>query len=307
MESVKSDQSLLKNFCVSERLPDHYIAIAESYFLPLAKEINALSKQRPALLVGINGCQGSGKSTLAALLEKVLTETYGKKVANLSIDDFYHTQSYRKELASQSHPLFQTRGVPGTHDMELLQQTLSDLTLNQKNITLPRFNKATDDRHAQDSWDCLNGPVDIILLEGWCIGVTKQTPAELLKPINTLEQKEDLQGVWRNNINAHIDKEYAPLFAKLDHLIMLKAPSFQCVYDWRQKQEDKLRQANAEAGDNNIGNMTGIMNSAELKRFIEHYQRLTEHMLHFLPRQANVVFELNTQHQVTGRADNGGQ
>jgi D-glycerate 3-kinase len=303
MEPVKSEQALLKSFCASQGLPDHYISTAESYFLPLAEEINELSKQKPTLLVGINGCQGGGKSTLAALLEAALTEIYGKTVANLSIDDFYHTQSYRKELAAKIHPLFQTRGVPGTHDIELLQHTLSTLTLNQKNIAIPRFNKASDDRHSQKNWDRINGPADIIVLEGWCIGVTKQTSAALLKPINTLEQKEDPQGIWRNKINMHIDDEYTSLFSNIDHLLMLKAPSFQCVYDWRQNQEDKLRQANTEARNNN----SGVMDNTELTRFIEHYQRLTEHMLCFLPQQANVVFELNIQHQIIGRKDNGNQ
>lgn len=302
MGQTIQEESLITAFSSEHRLPQHFLTLAKRYFLPLAEEMNTLAAQKPTLIVGINGCQGSGKSTLAALLDKLLTQVYDKTVANLSIDDFYHTKEYRQKLAIDNHPLFKTRGVPGTHDVELLKKTLLNLTQNNKGTArIPRFNKATDNRYEEDRWSQIDTPVDIILLEGWCVGVTAQTTADLSKAINTLEENEDTQGLWRQMINASIDKEYQALLSKIDHLIMLKAPNFECVYQWRQKQEDKLRQSVGE----NTQESAGIMEPSQLKRFIEHYQRLTEHMLCYLPQQADVVFELDHQHQIAKRTSNG--
>lgn len=307
------EQSILDEFCLAQQLPASYIAFAQQYFLPLATELKRASdsqtESKLPLLIGINGCQGSGKSTLSALLEKVLSQLYDKKVANLSIDDFYHTKIYRHQLAQNKHPLFATRGVPGTHDIALLEQTLSALRGNKNDITIPRFNKAIDDRYPDTDCDKIKGPVDIILLEGWCIGANAQSASELLEPINALERTEDKQGTWRTAINEAIKEQYHPVFAQLDSLIMLKAPSFECVYQWRQLQEEKLRQIysqNYQTGDGIQANH-GVMDDKQLKRFIQHYQRLTEHMLRSLPEHADIVFDLNQQHQITGRTDNGKQ
>jgi D-glycerate 3-kinase len=43
------------------------------------------------------------------------------------------------------------------------------------------------------------------------------------------------------------------------------------------------------------------MNKAQLTRFIEHYQRITEHTLQELPKTADIVFTLNKQQQITHR------
>ncbi len=295
------EKELLEHFYQEEQLPSQFSETAEAYYLPLSEELAELANQSSScLLIGINGCQGSGKSTLAALLTKLLTHTYQKNVANLSIDDFYLTRQERQDLANKVHPLFKTRGVPGTHDTRLLQKTLTNLTNTQASIPIPRFDKSIDDRSATSQWDYLNGPADIIILEGWCIGVCSQKESALITAINTLEKEEDPKGIWRRKINKYIEKEYMPLFAQLDRLVMLKAPSFDCVYLWREKQEEKLRKKKTEQSLQN----KKIMNSNELRRFIEHYQRLTEHMLCFLPQKADIVFELSPEHNIINRLDN---
>ncbi len=301
-----AETKLLDNFCITQRLPNHYRTLATQYFLPLAKELAEESTTQGTLLVGINGCQGSGKSTIAALITQVLTDIQGKKVANLSIDDFYYKKSQRQQLAEEVHPLFATRGVPGTHDTELLNRTLQQLLHTSGNIKIPRFNKAVDDRFPEINWDSIEGPVDIIILEGWCVGVTPQPGNELYTPTNTLEIEEDIQAIWRNTINKAIKEKYSPIFEKFNQLIMLKAPSFECVYDWRKKQEDKLQMSQSNQ-DKDAGAMSGIMNESALQRFIQHYQRLTEHMLTTLPQKADVIFHLNTEHQIIKREDNDQQ
>ena len=299
-------QALLDDFCQEQQLPERYRAIATDYFLPLAKEIVATKQLKTAsspLLIGINGCQGSGKSTLASLLSALLTHKYKLRTANLSLDDFYHTRQTRQQLAIDVHPLFSTRGVPGTHDTQLLQRTLYKLSHYNKQVMIPRFNKAVDDRHSQALWDVIACPVDIIILEGWCVGVSSQTELTLLNPINTLETEEDKSAIWRRTINHLIKTDYTPLFEKLDQVIMLQAPNFDCVYQWRKKQEDKLRKQLIDKKTSQEKS-TGIMDEISLQRFIQHYQRLTENMLAVLPYTADIVFKLNADHQIIGRRDN---
>lgn len=295
--NAKSENDILTAFCIEQDLPEQYAEASQSYFFKLAEKLSDLSNQaNKTIIIGINGCQGSGKSTLSALLEALLTQYHGKNVANLSIDDFYHTHEFRETLAKDLHPLFITRGVPGTHDIGLLNSTLKELSQNKKDISIVRFNKASDDRQPPSLWDRCHGPVDIIILEGWCIGVTEQSTEQLSQAINDLEKEEDEHSLWRNTINHFISSEYQPLFSTLDFLIMLKAPSFACVFNWRQKQEEKLIKAIEKTSEKK----TGIMNKKELQRFIEHYQRLTIHMLKVLPSKADIIYELNEDHQITG-------
>ena len=80
----------------------------------------------PPFIFGISGGQGAGKSTLCAALAQTLA-TKGKKALTLSLDDFYLSKAAREHLAQTVHPLCATRGVPGTHNVDLLAQVLNGL------------------------------------------------------------------------------------------------------------------------------------------------------------------------------------
>ncbi|MCU4674833.1 hypothetical protein N7931_04210 [Catenovulum sp. 2E275] len=289
-------QQLIHELIETHKLPAHFSQIVEHYYLPLCARLVQLKKAKSdTLYVAINGSQGSGKSTMAAFLTDLLNKIWQLKVANLSIDDFYLTRKERKHLAEHIHPLLMTRGVPGTHDIPLALQTLKKLANPNKSVPVVRFNKAIDDRANETQWSYIDGPVDIVILEGWCMGIEAQSEADLYTPINKLESEEDSNAKWRHYVNDQLMNHYPNLFKQFDYLIMLKAPSFDCVYQWRKRQEDKLKA--------NAGLQTHVMSEPELKRFIEHYQRLTEHALTELPTKANVVFNLDeSQHftQVTG-------
>ncbi len=301
---------LLETFCQQHTLPDTYADLAKRWFLPLAEELAQKQQQASKpILIGINGSQGSGKSTLSDLLKTLLTDQYGISVITLSIDDFYYTRQERTTLANTTHPLLITRGVPGTHDIPLLAETinlLSDTLSNttddtQQTVAIPRFDKAIDDRKAKHLWDKVNSPVDIILLEGWCVGTSAVDDKSLDLPINGLEEKEDSDAKWRRYSNQQLSNEYAKLFERLETLIFLQAPSFNCVYQWRKKQEDKLRM---EHQKRNSQDTDGLMSDEQLQRFIDHYQRYTEHNLRELPKRADIAFTLNDNHEITQRYDN---
>ncbi len=286
----------LSEFIEKHKLPDSYTKITEKWFLPMAEHILSVSRQqgRP-LVIGINGSQGSGKSTLADLLVCVLQQLYDLSVLSLSIDDFYLTRSERKSLADSIHPLFATRGVPGTHDINLALQTLENLKHQNGAVKIPRFNKSQDDRYPLEQWETVDSPPDVIILEGWCVGSEAQLDSELVTPVNSLESSEDPEKTWRSYANRQLQDNYPALFSQVDIWVMLKAPSFECVFDWRLEQEEKLKQSMQKQGQ---FSSAGIMNPDEIARFIRHYQRITEHTLNTLPGKVHFLFELDKNRHI---------
>lgn len=271
-----------------------YLATARKWFAPLAGILAAHQRGagRP-LLVAVNGCQGSGKTTLADYLCQCLTHHHGLRCASLSLDDFYLTRAERRALAATVHPLFATRGVPATHDGALMLRTLQRLCEGGGGeLALPRFDKSRDDRAPEADWERVDLPLDVVLFEGWCLGVEAQAPEQLHRPVNTLERDEDPAGEWRGYVNAVLARDFPPVYRLVDCWVMLAAPSFDCVLRWRQEQEDKLR-ATGAAGDR-------TMDAAALARFVQHYQRLTEVALATLPGRVDHLFRLDERRRVIG-------
>ncbi len=138
------------------------------------------------VVIGLCGAQGSGKSTLLRRWVEILQREDLPAVA-LSIDDFYLPRAERSALARTVHPLLITRGVPGTHDVELAQATIDSLAEDEPTL-LPAFDKATDDRRPRSQWRSCQGPMRVVILEGWCVGALPQTAAQLAQPVNALER-----------------------------------------------------------------------------------------------------------------------
>ena len=254
----------------------------------LAERIAAKAKTSPCLMVGLCGSQGSGKSTLALNL-KTLLEQRGVTVAVISIDDLYLTRDERDSLSKCVHPLLQTRGVPGTHDIALGLSVLRALR-EPGVVAIPSFDKSRDDRHPPAKWPMVHAPVQVILLEGWCVGAAPQEDALLSTPVNPLERDRDADGTWRRHVNNSLAGEYQRPFAEIDLLVLLKAPDFDVVYEWRLEQEHKLRQQVMLEG----GDLSRVMNDHEVKQFISHYERLTRHILTEMPSRADVVVHLDS-------------
>ncbi|AGP85917.1 kinase-like protein [Alteromonas mediterranea] len=282
----------IHGFLTTHQLPSSYAETAQKWFTPLSEQL--LKHQEGAtkpFIVGINGSQGSGKSTLTSFIEYYLSSVHGKQVVSLSIDDFYFDQSQRNALAIKVHPLLATRGVPGTHNIPLALDTLRNLDSGSRTL-LPRFDKATDNPFPTEQWPVIASSPDFIILEGWCVGATPQSQSELKPPINHLEEVEDPLGIWRSFVNTELAGDYQTLFAKIDYRIMLKAPSFDCVYQWRLEQEHKLAKKGAK-------NSTGVMSDEEVANFVQHYQRITEHALRQLPKKSDTVFYLDETRTIT--------
>ncbi|WP_374529212.1 kinase [Novosphingobium sp.] len=254
---------------------------------PLLERIAAWRAGHAGLFVlGVCGAQGSGKSTLVATLAERLTQA-GVAVAALSLDDLYRTHAERQALAREVHPLLATRGVPGTHDVALGLATIAALERGEA-AALPRFDKAADDRVPRGEWPHAPANAQVLLLEGWCLGAKPQDTAALAAPVNDLEAREDPDGVWRVHVNAALEADYQRLFARLDRLLLLAAPGWDVVAGWREQQEAELRQ---------IGGAR-VMNPAGVARFIQHYERLTRHILSEMPTRADLTVRLGPNREV---------
>ena len=273
------------------RLPDVFKDAVTEFYWPMAKWLGPRVVSNKPHILGIQGSQGSGKSTCAHFLRLILEEELKLRVAVVSLDDFYLIKSERIELAKQIHPLLRTRGVPGTHDTELIQNTFSAIK-NGEPALVPVFDKAKDDRVQKGQWQSIDNGIDLLIFEGWCVGVPLQNQSLLLTPINSLEREEDAEATWRNFVNDYLQNSYASIYAQLDTLIALQAPSFDCVFNWRLLQEQKLISRLEQAGKD----FSGAQTPEQIQRFISHYQRLTEHAIATMPDRADALLYLNADH-----------
>ena len=89
----------------------------------------------------------------------------------------------------------------------------------------------------------------------------------------------------RKPINDALAGSYQQLFARLDSLVLLAAPSFEVVFAWRLQQEEELRPS---AGPD----ASRVMNAAQIARFIQHYERLTRYTLTEMAGRADIVVRL---------------
>ena len=261
------------------------------FFLPICKMIeDDYLKKRITRVIGLTGGQGTGKSTISNILKIILKEAHGLETVIFSIDDFYKTFRERKILSKKINTLFLTRGVPGTHDTEMLYKCIKNLkNKNFKKFMIPKFDKSSDNRSPKNKWLKIKKKPNIVIFEGWCVGVEAQKNKDLIIPINKLEKQRDKKKIWRKQVNLELKKKYKKIFDLIDKLIFLKVPSFKYVFKWRLLQEQKLRITSK-------GKKT--MTAKEIKIFIMYYERLTKHMLKTLPRTADTVIGIDEKHRL---------
>ena len=218
-------------------------------------------------LIGISGPQGSGKTTLSRAAAARLGGTC------FSLDDVYLTRAGRKALAGTVHPLFAVRGPPGTHDLDLADRTIAALRqAGPASVTaLPAFDKLADDRRPDADWPVTRGRPAAILVDGWCLGALHQGPAALAAPVNALERAEDPNALWRSRADEALAGRYQAFFSGFDAMIFLAAPTFDSVLDWRCEQEAGLLGID-------VADLPADRRAA-LARFIQHFERITRHML----------------------------
>ena len=250
--------------------------------LAVVLALRIAGREGSGTVLGIGGGQGAGKTTLSRLLVRALSDLEIPAVS-LSLDDFYLTHRQREVLARDVHPLLQTRGVPGTHDVALAVEVISALRAGER-AKCPAFDKAIDDR--DPTARALGPGVAVVIFEGWCVGVPPQALDVLTTPCNDLERDEDPDGRWRGYVNDRLIRDYPALWGLVDELLYLQVPDMSAVMRWRTEQELGL-----PAGQR--------MDPKAMKRFVEHYQRLTLWMQDVLPEMAQVVGFIDKNHRLS--------
>ncbi|MCK9503174.1 MAG: phosphoribulokinase [Porticoccaceae bacterium] len=291
-------QNRLQRLLQSEGLPPAFIDTVNLYYKPLARGLAVRQQQQgKPLIVGINGAQGTGKSTLSAFLTLILGDVYGLPTVSFSLDDLYLTKDQRQQKALAVHPLFKVRGVPGSHDIGLGIDVVHQLLDADacKKTPIPAFDKAMDDRLPQSLWPVFVGKPQVIIVEGWCMGATPVPENQPMAAINELEKEHDPQGSWRSYVNEQLKTDYADFFSLLDVLIMIAAPCWRMVYQWRLLQENKLRERCRAEGLND----SGLMSPQQVAKFIQYYERITRHCLAELPARADYVLNMDQAHRIT--------
>jgi len=120
----------------------------KSFLIPISFWIAKKVDKKQPLIIGLAGGQGSGKTTISSILTLILQKYFKLNVFKVSIDDFYKTRKDRRLLSKNKHPLLMTRGVPGTHDIDLMLSFFKKIkSKNFKSLKVPTFNKAIDDRY----------------------------------------------------------------------------------------------------------------------------------------------------------------
>ena len=290
---VKKDYlKFLKKENINKKSMSSKIYNLKKIYIPIAFWINEkYKKKEKTLFIGFAGSQGSGKTTITSILKIILKVFFKREIHVSSIDDFYKTFKDRKKMSRQIHPLFETRGVPGTHDINMIKNFFIRIKKKKfKKFYLPKFDKSIDDRMEKKYWYNIKKKPEIIILEGWCVGAKPQLESLIKKPINIVEKHEDNNSIWRNYANEKLKKEYKNLFGMIDHFIYMKIPNFDIVFKWRFLQEDKLKKK--------INSNKKTMSYKEIKRFIMFYERITLQMMKDLSKSASVTMFLKKNHQI---------
>ena len=261
-------------------------------YIPISFWIeNKYKKKGKTLFLGFSGGQGSGKTTAVGILKIILKIFFKRKIHVSSIDDFYKTLKDRDKMSYTIHPLLKTRGVPGTHDINLIKNFFNYIRKkNFQKFRLPKFDKATDDRLKKKYWSNIKKKPEIVILEGWCVGAKPQSKSLIKKPVNILEKYEDEDLIWRKHVNEKLKKDYRKIFSMIDHFIFMKVPDFNVVFKWRLLQETKLKKRSHTKKK--------IMSYNEIKRFIMFYERITLQMVKDLSRSASIVMLLKKNHKI---------
>ena len=286
LKFIKSQETKADKFKNKEKM-------IKSFLIPLCFWISEkVDKKRP-YFVGLAGGQGTGKTTISSLIRIILIKYFKLKVFRISIDDFYKTRKERISLSKRIHPMLLTRGVPGTHDINMMLSFFKKVKSKKfKSLKLPTFNKAIDDRSNKKSWYELNEKPDVIIFEGWCVGAKPETNNTLKKTINSMEKAKDQKKIWRKYVNYQLKSKYKNLYSQLNCLIYLKAKNFNLLQKWRLKQERKLWIKSKMKSNSKI------MSKGDVINFMQTYQRITQNMFRYMPKYASIIFNLNSNHQI---------
>jgi len=245
--------------------------------------LKILFKLKSKKKIMIAGPQGSGKSSLSKLIKLYLEKFYDKSVIIICMDDFYLSKKQRTQLSKNIHPLFLTRGVPGTHDLGLMNKKIKQILNKEFPIYLPIFDKVSDTRKRTYKKVL---KADVIIFEGWCAGAQPVDLNYLQKNFNNLEKHKDKNFIWRNSYNKYLN-EYQKIFSKFNYFIYFQFNHWDHVLNWKYKQELELRDKKKD-----------LALKKYLKEFVQYYEKVSKWMHLKVPKYCNILIKLDTHQKI---------
>ncbi len=289
---LKSVYPNFNQFCQAklQKNSEEMLPVLWDYWLPLAIQIASQHQnlKRP-FIQGILGGQGTGKTTTCAVLSLILSEL-GHHTLSLSIDDLYKTYHQRLELQKQD-PRLIWRGPPGTHDVDIALNLFDNIRHYESPYEVPRFDKSLCGGAGDRTTPEIVESVDIVLFEGWFVGVRPIKPELLEKlphPIITDEDKK-----FARDMNTKLS-DYLPLWEKLDSLIVLYPVDYRLSMEWRKQAEQQMI-ASGKSG----------MSDLEIEEFVNYFWRSLHPELFITPlvkssakfsRLVDLVIEIQADH-----------
>ena len=245
--------------------------------------LKILFKLKSKNKIMIAGSQGSGKSSLSKLIKLYLEKFCYKSVVIISMDDFYLSKNQRTQLSKNIHPLFLTRGAPGTHDLELMNKKIKQIFNKEFPIYLPIFDKVSDTRKRTYKKVL---KADVIVFEGWCAGAQPVDLNYLQKNFNNLEKHKDKNFIWRNSYNKYLN-QYQKLFSQFNFYIYFQFNQWDHVLNWKYKQELELRDKKKDLGL-----------KKDLREFIQYYEKVSKWMHLKVPKYCNILIKLDANQKI---------
>ena len=285
---LKSVFPAFSQFCLTslQVQPNEMLQVLWDLWLPLGMK---LASQRQKLerpfIQGILGGQGTGKTTMSKVLSLILGQL-GYQTLSLSLDDLYKTYSDRLALIKQD-PRLIWRGPPGTHDVDLALNVLDQIRQSQNLVIVPRFDKSAFGGAGDRTTPEMVTNVDIVLFEGWFVGVEPinvDTFDTAPPPIITDEDR-----AFARDINRRL-YDYLPLWERLDSLIVLYPSDYRCSLEWRKQAEQQMIAAGKSG-----------MSSAEIEQFVNYFWRSLHPELFIKPlvkdaTAVDMVIEIHADH-----------
>jgi D-glycerate 3-kinase len=194
---------------------------------------------------------GCGKTTLGQWIEAAAKEL-GLSIQVVSLDDFYF-EAARLDAAISGNPWGVPRALPGSHDLELLQECLQ-VWRQGDHVLMPCFDKAKrQGRGDRSGWRRCDA--DLLIFEGWFVGCRSNANPTADEPhLEIPLTPQELE--WRQKLQPVLAL-YEATWSCFDQLWQLRATDFNAPWRWKRQQETTLQ---AERG--------ASLSSSELDRFI---------------------------------------
>jgi D-glycerate 3-kinase len=291
---LKSVYPAFSEFCQTNLQvePQEMLSVLWKLWLPLGIKIASGRENfgRP-FVQGILGGQGTGKTTMCGVLTLILQQL-GYRTLSLSIDDLYKT--YQERLALQQlDPRLIWRGPPGTHDIDIglavldgIRDSLGPQQSCIPTIAVPRFDKSAHSGAGdRTSPEMING-ADIVLFEGWFVGVHPINPATFDTPPLPIITEQDK--AFARDMNQRL-REYLPLWERLDSLIVLYPKDYRYSLAWRKQAEHQMI-ASGKSG----------MTDSQIEEFVNYFWRALHPQLFIEPlvksSAVDLTIEINADH-----------